>query len=172
MVTSTTTQRLTRNELLARGWTDRLIKELLDPSAQTPNPKRPTGTLMNLYDWDVVVILENSKEFKYACHSALKDQRLYEGTLRWAKQAKINLTKNLRIASLIESPGLRDIVAHIRHRSSNYEKLMATCDNRFAPKEAKKIIRLRLMRMIAKVYPGLREGCCQQWYHWYQTAMP
>jgi hypothetical protein len=82
--------------------------------------------------------------------------------------------ENIEVLALAESLGTQDgqaIVTFIRHRFSNYDKLMDICDKKAGPNEIKRVIRLRLLRKISKTYPGLRAGCKRQWFKWYRSEM-
>jgi hypothetical protein len=153
-----------------------MIKLLIEPDAKCPNEEEPNGALMNLYLESNVEKIERSDEFLDMFEKINPDADISKmnGTLRWAKNAKINLTDNLHITAIAESLNTDDgqtIVAFIRHYFTNYEKLMDACDGRYGSKEGKKVIRIRVLRRIAKCYPGLRPGCRRQWMKWYQEDL-
>jgi hypothetical protein len=151
-----------------------MIKQLLEPRCKAFNAEVPSGALINLYDEDAVLQAENSPEFRERIKKVRTRKDKQAATNKWAKNVKINLMDNIELLALAESLDTEDgqtLVAFIRHHFCNYEKLMDACDNRFGGKEAKRIVRLRVLKMIAKTYPGLRPGCKRQWFKWYRSEM-
>ena len=163
------TQYCTKQDLFRRGWNAKLIERFITPTLKTINPHRK-GALLNLYATQTVEGIEKSPEWLEIKRKGRTDARKTEGTVSWAKGVQINWTKDISVLALADSLDTQDgreILSALRHRHSNYEKLMQQCDDRYAPLEAKKIIRLRLLRGLTKSYSALRDGASRQWSKWY-----
>jgi hypothetical protein len=151
-----------------------MIKTLIEPRCLAINADVPNGAFMNLYDEDEVLRVERSPEFREKLGRIRTKEAKQAATNKWARNVKINLTDNLELLALAESLHTEDdqtLVAFIRHHFCNYDKLMDSCDDRFGGRAAKEIIRMRVLKLIAKTYPGLRKGCTRQWSKWYRVDL-
>ena len=156
---------LTRKELVERGWRERDIIGHLNP-VKTTNPERPKGCPMNLYP---LLEVEQKEREEVTLRRINKDHRL-ASTIRWASRVPVRIRKDVSLYALAESIEEYDskgLLAFFRHNLCNYENLMDLCDLRPYPREAKRIVRLRLLRLLAKNYFAFKEGAKLQWEDWY-----
>jgi hypothetical protein len=150
------------------------VERFLAVAGKAPNPVR-AGALMNLYLLSEVERAEASPEFRDRASRSRSSKDKARGTLEWAKKAPVHVTGNLSLGILVGQYGdnLRDVLTVVRHDFTNYDKLMTLADSKFSSAVAKRVIRLRILRAVARRYSCLRGACADQWVMWgYSKEFP
>ena len=167
----------TAAQLKRRGWTDKLITDLLGPPDRTaPNPVYRSAARMRLYQRERVEVAEQHHTFvqhlnKSASrrHSAAKaSQNRRNDTIRWAAETPIHWVcptqsfEELRAASRINSDHYdadQQCIDFVINHCSDFQAAAAQAYGMTGKSQANAVLTTRICNELSQHWPQLRNAC-------------
>ena len=116
----------TQSTLKARGWTAKLISDLLgEPDKTAPNPHYNKGALMRLYDWERVERAENEEEFGRMAAKAEARRVAGRKAAQTRRRKAAQWAANVEIRIYCPTRSLKELRAVATEHAKDYAELRA-----------------------------------------------